>query len=246
MTTFVLLHGFAGHADSWRAVRTGLPAGANVVALTAFGHDPETRPARSITFEDEVTRIVDVVRAQPAPVRLCGYSMGGRLALGVLARAPRAIASAVIIGAHPGLTSDEERRARAASDQVWIRVLLDEGIASFADKWQAQALFASQSRLPSEVLDAQRAVRVRHDARSLAYAMESLGLAAMPSYWDALGAIDVEVDLVVGSLDEKFKALATRMRARMKPTRAREIVIDDSGHNVMLEQPAALARILAQ
>lgn len=246
MTTFVLLHGFAGHADSWRAVRSALPADANVVALTAFGHDPSSPPAAPIAFEDEVTRIVDVVRAQPGPVRLCGYSMGGRLALGVLARAPESIASAVIIGAHPGLTSEEDRRSRAASDAVWIRVLLDEGIASFADKWQAQALFASQSRLPAEALEAQRAVRLRHHAQSLAYAMESLGLAGMPSYWDALAKIEVEVDLVVGALDGKFKALAAKMRARMKPDLAREIVVDDCGHNVMLEQPGVLAAIVAQ
>ena len=167
--------------------------------------------------------------------------------LGALARAPEAIASAVVIGAHPGLTSDEDRRSRVASDAVWIRVLLEEGIEAFADKWQAQALFASQSRLPPRVLDAQRRVRIAHDPRSLALSMESLGLAAMPSYWDTFASVDVPVDLVVGALDAKFRALAEKMRARMKkPDLAREIVVDDCGHNVMLERPAALAAILAQ
>ena len=171
--------------------------------------------------------------------------MGGRIALGILALAPEVVASAVLVGAHPGLGSEEERRQRAAADEVWVRVLHAEGISAFADKWQAQGLFATQTRLDARRLQAQREIRLRHDARSLALAMTSLGLAGMPSYWDALGRIQVPVDFVVGALDSKFDALAVRMNERLGRDLGTVVRAPETGHNVLLEQPEVLARVLA-
>jgi 2-succinyl-6-hydroxy-2,4-cyclohexadiene-1-carboxylate synthase len=239
----VFLHGFSGHADSWSTLR-GLLPDVGVHAVTAFGHDPEHRPSSEISFDDEVERIVARIRAIGARVRLCGYSMGGRLALGVLGKIPETIEEAFFIGAHPGLTSDEDRRAREASDAVWVGVLENEGIEAFAEKWQAQALFASQSRLPRETLAAQHAIRLRHDARSLGLAMTSLGLGRMPSYWDVVARGAVPMTLVVGGEDAKFKALARRLEAACTSGRARVVEVDGAGHNVVLERPDEIARLL--
>jgi 2-succinyl-6-hydroxy-2,4-cyclohexadiene-1-carboxylate synthase len=170
--------------------------------------------------------------------------MGGRLALGVLGSAPETIEEAFFVGAHPGLASDEERRAREAADAVWVRVLEDEGIAAFAQKWQALALFASQARLPPSQLAAQHAIRLRHDPRSLALAMTSLGLARMPSYWEVIARAAVPITLIVGGDDEKFKGLARRMLATTTADRARVVEVDGAGHNVVLERPDVIARLL--
>ena len=240
----VLLHGFAGHAESWRAVRDVLQD-RRVEALTAFGHDPAAPATAPIAFNDEVARIVRSLRAIGEPARLCGYSMGGRLTLGVLAAAPELVHSAILVGAHPGLTTDEERQQRAASDDVWVRLLEDQGIEAFATRWEAQPLFATQSKLDAPTLAAQRAVRLCHDARSLALAMTSLGLAQMPSYWSVLCEIRVPVDIIVGSLDEKFGALAERMYAQLKGDIGYVVRVDDAGHNVLLERPDVLARVIA-
>ena len=240
----VLLHGFAGHAESWSAVRNVL-VGRRVEALTAFGHEPAAPATKAIHFQDEVARIVAALREMGEPSRLCGYSMGGRLALGVLAAAPEVVQSAIVVGAHPGLATEEERQNRAASDDVWVRLLEEEGIEAFATRWQAQPMFASQTKLDAQTLAAQRAVRLRHDARSLALAMTSLGLAQMPSYWDVLPEIRVPFEIVVGSLDAKFGALAGRMCAQLKGDVGRLVRVDDAGHNVLLERPELLAEMIA-
>lgn len=245
MTPVVALHGFAGHAESWTTIQALLPD-VRVVALTLFGHDPERRPPGPIAFEDEVARVADVIRGLGARVRICGYSMGGRITLGLLGRIPELIESAILVGANPGLTSDADREQRKAGDEVWVRVLEDEGLATFTEKWQAQALFATQARLPKERLDGQRAIRARHDARGLALCMHSLSLGRMPSYWDVLASTDVPVDIVVGALDEKFSTLATKMKERMKPGLGRVLRVADTGHNVVLEQPEILAKIIAR
>ena len=240
----VVLHGFAGHADSWNAVRSALP-GRSIEALTLFGHDERTVPAGLVAFDEEVGRVAALIRGLGRPVRLCGYSMGGRIALGVLAQEPELVSSAILVGAHPGLTTEVERDQRAVADEVWVRVLENEGVATFAEKWQAQPLFATQEHLPPSVLAAQRAIRLRHHAHSLALAMTSLGLARMPSYWDVLGRLEIPVDLVVGALDDKFTALALRMKERLGPDRGRVLRVREAGHNVLLERPAVLAQIVA-
>lgn len=240
----VALHGFAGHAESWSAVRSALGE-RPFEAITLFGHEPTRPPTATIAFEDEVGRVAAVIRSLGAPVRLCGYSMGGRIALGLLATAPELVESAVVIGAHPGLTSDVERLQRIAGDEVWVRVLEDEGIEAFTAKWQAQPLFATQERLAPERLAQQRAVRLRHDAHGLALAMASLGLGRMPSYWEALDRAEVPVHLVVGGEDVKFAALAARMKERLPAALGTLHVVDGAGHNVLLERPERLAEVIA-
>jgi 2-succinyl-6-hydroxy-2,4-cyclohexadiene-1-carboxylate synthase len=253
VTPIVLLHGFAGHASAWDDVVGDLArANRRASAITLFGHDPNIAVRSNVSFDDEAARVASSIAAIGEPVRLCGYSMGGRVALGVLARAPELVASAVLVGAHPGLESDADRRERAASDELWARMLEEQGIETFVAKWEAQALFATQASAPAERLARQRATRLAHDPRSLACAMRSLGLAAMPSYWDVLERLAVPLDLVVGAHDTKFTALAERMeRASASGTsgasgRAARITrVPNVGHNVSLEAPAALATLLA-
>ena len=239
----VVLHGFGGHAESWSTIQSLLPE-RRVEAITLFGHDYDRPPTGNVAFEDEVARVAERIRAIGIRVRVCGYSMGGRITLGLLGRIPDAIESAILVGAHPGLTNDTDREQRQTADEVWVRVLDDDGIEVFMEKWQAQALFATQARLPAERLAGQRAVRMRHDPRALAFAMHSLSLGRMPSYWDVLGATEVPIDLVVGALDEKFTTLAGRMKEQMRHGLGRVLRVADTGHNVVLEQPELLARII--
>ena len=210
------------------------------LAPALFGHDPATPVTAPIPFEEQVSRIVDAL--PPAPVRLVGYSLGGRVALGVLARAPDRIASAVIIGANPGLAVVAERAARVAADAAWAQMLREQGLDAFIDAWEAQPLFASQARSSSSARAEQRALRGLHRAESLAHAMTALGLGAMPDYTPLLPRMDLPIDLVVGALDAKFARVAETM-TRSLP-RATLHTIEDAGHNVVLEQPEALARVL--
>ncbi|MBA2542122.1 MAG: hypothetical protein H0V17_20950, partial [Deltaproteobacteria bacterium] len=71
------------------------------------------------------------------------------------------------------------------------------------------------------------------DPEQLARCLETMGLAEMPDYRPALVASDAA--LVVGEHDAKFAAIA-----KAYPDRPC-ITIGSCGHDVPLEQPAALA-----
>jgi 2-succinyl-6-hydroxy-2,4-cyclohexadiene-1-carboxylate synthase len=50
--------------------------------------------------------------------------------------------------------------------------------------------------------------------------------------------------LVAGALDEKFSSIAQKMAARLP--NARIEIVRGSGHNVLLERPAAVTALLAE
>ena len=245
MTTAVLIHGFSGSSESWRSVRARLhmPSCAPVV----YGHRgagptvPAAPPGAS--FDAEVDRLASVVaETAPAPRYLSGYSLGGRLALGLLVRHADLFAGAALIGANPGIRDDRERAERREADGTWARLIEERGLSAFDREWSRLALFASQARLAPEALEEQRRIRLGHCRAALASAMRTLSLGAMPDFRPSLPAICCPIELIAGSLDTKFSALARQMAGLLPAATVRSV--DGVGHNVPLEAPARLARLL--
>jgi 2-succinyl-6-hydroxy-2,4-cyclohexadiene-1-carboxylate synthase len=173
-----------------------------------------------------------------------GYSLGARLALGLLVRHPDLFTSATLIGVNPGLVDPDARAARAARDEEWARLLETEGLDSFVAAWEALPLFSTQGRLPERVLKRQRRIREGHDPAGLARSLRVVGLGAMPDYGPELDRLELPIRLVVGERDTKFRALAGAMAERLP--RSRTIVVPDAGHNVVLEDPIATAALLRE
>jgi 2-succinyl-6-hydroxy-2,4-cyclohexadiene-1-carboxylate synthase len=168
--------------------------------------------------------------------------MGARLALALAVHAPQRVSSLVLIGGSPGLPDENQRRERRERDRIWCQMLLDEGIEVFARRWQEQPLWRSQARLPAEVQQTQQEIRLAHDPRQLALALQVLGLAEMPDLWPQLPGLAIPMTLVTGQLDRKFTAIADAMAAKMPA--ARHLEVADTGHNVVLERPDLIRELV--
>lgn len=248
----VLLHGFTGSPESWGVVRreiralAGAPtAPEEALAPAALGHAGPATTASAATWDDELDRLADLIRNTAVePAHLVGYSMGGRLALGLLVRHPELFRSATLIGASPGLTDAAERAERAAQDEKWARLLDEEGLDSFVAAWEALPLFASQAGLPADALERQDRIRRSHDPAGLARSLRVLGLARMPDYRPQLPEVGIPVRLVVGERDDKFRRLAEAMAERLP--RATVTVVPDAGHNLVLERPTEIAGLIRE
>lgn len=239
----VLLHGFTGSSASWRAVVERLPGRRLLVPdLPGHGSAAIDPGAGFEALVDGLAR--QVAEAGFAGARVAGYSMGGRVALALLVRHPGLFAGGVLIGASPGLADAGERARRRAEDAEWSRLLHRDGIDAFAAAWGARPLFASQGRLAESDRAGQEAIRRGHDPRRLAAALDALGLGAMPDYRPRLGTVRVPVILAAGERDPKFLALAREMLSSMPA--AQLAVVAGAGHNVVLEQPAAVAGLLGR
>jgi 2-succinyl-6-hydroxy-2,4-cyclohexadiene-1-carboxylate synthase len=248
---WVLLHGFAGSPASWDDTLAELRAELPPMVPSLCGHGPGAAgPPGAAScagdFAAEVERLAMRVAAVPrAPGErrlVAGYSLGGRLALGLALEHEELFDAAVLVSAHPGLDDEAERAERRAADERWAAMLEREGIGAFVDAWEAQPVFAGQERLPASVLERQRRDRLAHDARALAGAMRALSLGGMPCYGRRLAAISLPVWWVTGERDSKFGALAAAVAAGRPPARVE--VLAGCGHNPLLEAPAELARLL--
>jgi 2-succinyl-6-hydroxy-2,4-cyclohexadiene-1-carboxylate synthase len=240
----VALHGFTGSPRSFDRVAAALsPQPPAFFAPALLGHGA-TGASEVVSFEGEVERLARLIAERGASWHLVGYSLGGRVAIGLLARHPALFSGATLIGAQPGLDDEAARQERREADARWSRLLEEKGIVAFVDEWANLPLFDTQRALPPDVLQAQREERLGHRPDGLERSLEVLGLGAMPSYRDALPGITVPTTCIAGQCDEKFTVIARDM-CRLMPRSTLEVVAD-AGHNVVLEQPQAVARAVSR
>ena len=242
----VCLHGFLGTPDSFQDVAEWLGRDVELYAPALFGHSGYREAALSCDFEGEIARLISQIerRAAGVPIHLAGYSLGARLALGLLVRAPRLFHSATLISARRGLDTTAEREQRWVSDQGWAQRLRDTPLSSFLDAWESQPIFASMLRLAPHRLHRLREQRLRHDPEALARALLGLTLAKMPSFCDELTQIAAPVTLVAGALDPKFVELGEDLRSRLP--NGNLVVVDGAGHQLLIERPDAVAAAIVE
>lgn len=248
---WVLFHGFTGRGASWdrviEALRVEVGTDVEVWApdLPGHGENASVRPELLESFfEATAAWLGEAIESRfGRPVRLAGYSLGGRLALGLAVERPELCAGLVLIGCHAGMDDDEEREDRAARDEALADDLLKHGLEAFVDRWQALPLFASQGRLPAAVREEQRRRRLEQDPEGLAWALRALSPGLMPDYGPRLGELPMPVRLVAGALDAKYRK---SMQGMAEAVGSGPTIVEDCGHNPLLEAPEALAKILAQ
>lgn len=231
----LLLHGFTGSAADWSACWEGRePA----LALDLPGHGASEDPRGS--WDQAIGHLLE---ALPDTIdRLVGYSLGGRIALGMLRAAPERFRSVSILSGHPGLSCPAERAVRRATDRCWIELLRRDGVPGFVGAWESLPLFAGQAELPAETLARQRARRLSHRAEGLVASLAVLGLAEMPDTREDLRRFAGELRWIVGANDPRFVKIASQI-VDLRPQTAMHL-LDGVGHNLLLQAPGQLADLL--
>lgn len=237
----VFVHGFLGRPSSWDAVRDGLRLNPSDIALSLPGHGPTPWTPPQDTFDSAVDALTAKIPTVP-PRWLVGYSMGARIALRMLVRHPERFVGATLIGCHPGLSSAEERHGRIIEDEGYAEKLMADGIERFVQEWEDRPLFATRRALPANVREAHRRRALDHTPNGASWAMRTLGLGRMPSCLESLPDMHLPLQLVAGSEDSKFQALAREMAAVIP--QATLHVVAGSGHDVPTENPLAVAELL--
>ena len=240
-----LLHGFTGSARAWGPLAEALAERFTVFAVDVVGHgdsDKPRDPARYV-MERAARDAAEAVAGLGAPrASWLGYSMGGRLALFMAARAADAVERLTLIGASPGIAGAGEREARRAADGALADRIEREGVPAFVDGWEALPLFTSQARLPAETRRAIRRGRLANDAAGLANSLRGMGAGAQPPLHGELGGVRAPALLLAGAEDARFAAIAEGMAAAMPRARAERV--PGAGHAAHLENAAYCARII--
>jgi 2-succinyl-6-hydroxy-2,4-cyclohexadiene-1-carboxylate synthase len=232
----VLLHGFGGTHRAWDGV-VGLldPERYRPLALDLPGHGGAADAPRPISF---ASCAAHVLAASPDHFTLCGYSLGGRVALHVALAAPERVRRLVLIATNPGVEDAAERALRRESDRALADDLEREPFERFIERWRTQPLFAEE---PPEVGALAREDQRRNRPDALAAVMRGLGTGEMQPLWERLGELQMRVTVVVGARDAKFIGLGRRMVELLSEG---ELVVAPGGHGLPLESPAAVAQLL--
>ena len=222
------LHGAVGLAADWRGLGQRLAAKAissRAVDLWRFlDCAPMSLPGFGAALAAEAGG--EVFRGNGRA--LLGYSMGGRLALHALLENAHPWQAAVIVSAHPGLESEDERASRRASDAQWATRALAGNWQEFLSQWNSQDVLASS---PQRDPQASNSLVTRR--REIARSFMDWSLGNQEPLWDRLREINVPVLWIAGENDPKFLKLAERA-AGLLPA-AKLAIAPGCGHRVPWE-----------
>jgi 2-succinyl-6-hydroxy-2,4-cyclohexadiene-1-carboxylate synthase len=232
----VLLHGFGGTHRTWDGVAAGIsPQRYRPVAIDLPGHGEAAAASRPITF-DACTE--HVLARSPERFTLCGYSLGGRVALHVALAAPARVRRLLLLSTSAGIEGGLERARRRASDRRLIAELERLPLEQFIAHWNRQPLFAGDP--PAVGALASEQMR-RNRADSLAAVLAGIGSGEMQPLWQRLGALAMPATVIAGDRDRRYQALARRMVGLLPRA---ELTVIAGGHRLPLENPGGVTRVL--
>jgi len=242
------LHGFTGDGSTLLPLLDAARDGRPVMAPDIVGHGESGVPEHTepYTMASVVDQVLSLIGPRPpGSVHLVGYSMGGRIALSIAARAPWYFASITTISASPGIADPRDRAERATQDDKLASRLEQIGLDAFVDEWLALPLFSSYvDSLDDEALAATVTQRRSNAIAGLASSLRGTGTGSMPPVWDALGSLRSPLMTVAGSLDAKYVDIATQMAERAPNGAVR--IIEGAGHVVHAEKPVDMSTLLGE
>lgn len=222
----VFIPGFMQPGDAWAPVAERLGERYRCVLLDHREH----------TYEG---RLREIAGAGEGAV-LCGYSLGGRMALRAALADPRRYAGLITVGATAGIEAPGQRTMRAEADAKLASWIETQPIEQVVALWERQPLFADQSEL---LVEAQRPGRLAQDPRALALLLRTAGQGALEPVWQQLYSLALPLMAVAGAIDQRYAEAATRMAAAVPAGRVE--IVETAGHAPHLQQPDAVARLLA-
>jgi 2-succinyl-6-hydroxy-2,4-cyclohexadiene-1-carboxylate synthase len=231
----VLLHGFAGTHRAWDGVVDCLDVQRyRPLAVDLPGHGDATDAERPITFAGCASY---VLAHSPERFVLCGYSMGGRIALQIALTEPGRVERLVLVSSSPGIESPNERAERRAADRRLAQELEGGSYEEFIERWRTQPLFAGE---PAAVGALAREDQRRNRPAAMAAVLRGIGTGEMEPLWERLSELEMAVTVLAGERDERYIEIGRRMAAALPDG---HLVVVPGGHGLPLENPQRVARV---
>ena len=226
MKTIYLLCGLLSDDVVWEAQAAALAPG-HEVRIVSFTQGEDTLAAMAERV------LANAAERAPARFALAGHSMGGRVALEVLRRAPDRVERLALLdtGFEAALPAETEKRG-ALVDQA-----RREGIASIAAAWGLPMLAPARRDDPTlvrQVFD--MVARMSPEI----YAAQTRALLTRPDATEVLRSVACPTLILCGRQDGWSPPERHERMAELLPQPPLLRFIDDCGHMSMMEQPDAV------
>lgn len=225
----VLLPGLVCDAAVWQHARGALGA-RGTVHIAEYG-----------TLDSLGAMAGKVLREAPDRFALAGHSMGGRVALEVLRRAPERVAALALLdtGVQP-LAAGEAGQRETAGRHELLQIAREHGMASMAAKW-VQGMIWPPRLGETALVDAVIAMFARSTAE--VFAAQIRALLARPDASALLPGIRCPTLVLCGEQDSWAPAARHRDMAASIPG-ARLVLVPECGHMCTMERPEAVTQAL--
>lgn len=222
----VLVPGSLCDERVWQYQARDLAGSARVFIPVLHGHDTLGAMADS------------VLEQAPDQFALCGFSMGGRVALEMMRRAPGRITRLALIDSsiHPVAEGEAERR------QPQIDMTYREGMTAFARWWNPQIVHPSR-REDAAYMGLLEAMATHFTAEE--YEQEVRALLNRPDAREVLAMIKVPTLVLSGENDPLSGPERNRSIAAAIPG-AKLTILPETGHFPMLERPNEVTAALKE
>lgn len=201
---------------------------------TALARDHDVRVVSFLRGEDSMAAMAErVLDGAPGRFALAGHSMGGRVALEVMRRAPERVERLALLDTgYEGLAPGELEKRGALVDQA-----RREGIASIAAAWGLPML--APERRGDPVLVRQVFDMVGRMSPEI-YAAQTRALLGRPDATEVLRGVVCPTLVLCGRQDGWSPPERHLRMADLLPRPPLLRLVEDCGHMAMMEQPDAV------
>jgi pimeloyl-ACP methyl ester carboxylesterase len=220
----LLLPGLLCDASVWTAQAEALRPHAPVLVADFSEHDSLEAMARSALAMVE------------GPIIAVGHSMGARVAMEMVHLAPERIVKLALIDT--GI--DSRKDGEEAKRQVLVDLAFDAGMGVLADRWLPPMVHADRVE-DRALLDPLKEMVLR--ATPEQHQRQIRALLNRPNLLPRLEGITCPTLVMVGRQD-RWSPLAQHEEMAARIPNAKLVVIEDSGHMTLLEQPEQVSDAL--
>jgi 2-succinyl-6-hydroxy-2,4-cyclohexadiene-1-carboxylate synthase len=241
----LLLHGFTGSIEAMATLSGVLSHYFRVISVDLPGHGRTSLPENptDYSFSKCNTGLIQILdQLHIDKCLICGYSMGGRVALLFTAQFPGRVSALATIGASGGIEVEEERVLRREKDDALACFIEFEGIEDFAERWMNNPLFAGQYRLGKTFLVETRRQRLANNPSWLAFSLRTMGTGSQTPVYRDLRQLDIPMLFIAGEEDKKFCDLAIKLKDSCP--RGDTYFVKHAGHAAHLENRSATAEAI--
>jgi len=225
-TPLVLLSGLLCDRFMWQTIADQL---GDIADITIF----------SFAGFNSISEMADHVLANsPGHFALAGHSMGGRVALEVIAKAASRVNQLALLntGVHP------RREAEVPGRQRLLDLSINKGMAAVADTWLAPMM--SPTGLANSALMQQlKQMVLRHTAQDFDGQIQAL--LTRPNAEAVLPFIQVPTLLMSGT-EDKWSPISQHKEIQKHISGSQLVTLEGAGHMSTVETPEAISRAFRQ
>ena len=235
----LFLHGFTQDHSTWDTIRKDIEFPS--IAIDVPGHGRSTIECSDYSinkFSSDLNSLI--CKLELNKIHLCGYSMGGRLAIAFASNYPDLIESLILESSMLGLNKRERDKRKVSDSNLALQI--DENYKLFIANWEKNNLFKYQEMRNPVEWGRQKMVRRGHNQSQLSHAMIAYSQGIMNTNLDKFSALTFPILSINGEDDSKYLDYSnTMMRTNSAVKRS---ILAKSGHNTHLENKNGFVNVL--